>query len=60
MIPSSYFIHMIQAERERDLERWQRVREARARLLVRRSSPGGSHDSWLPSIRGAGPVGPQP
>lgn len=28
MIPSSHFIHVIQAERERDLERWQLVRAA--------------------------------
>ena len=28
MIPSSHFIHVIQAERERDLERWQRTRAA--------------------------------
>jgi hypothetical protein len=28
MIPSSHFVHVIQAERERDLERWQRTRAA--------------------------------
>lgn len=28
MIPSSHFIHVIQAERARDLERWQLARSA--------------------------------
>ncbi len=28
MIPSSHFIHVIQAERERDLERWQLAHSA--------------------------------
>jgi hypothetical protein len=30
MIPASHFVHVIQAERERDLERWQRARHARS------------------------------
>jgi hypothetical protein len=30
MIPASHFVHVIQAERQRDLERWQLTRDARS------------------------------
>ncbi len=30
MIPPSYFVHVIQSEREQDLQRWRRIHEARA------------------------------
>jgi hypothetical protein len=39
MIPISHFIHVIQAERERDLERWQL---ARAAALSGRQRPAAS------------------
>lgn len=47
MIPANYFAHVIQAERERDLERWQRVRDARAAMRPR---PGWSR---MARLRGA-------
>jgi hypothetical protein len=36
MVPSSFFIHVIQAERQRDLERWQ---------LARQAAPGASRSA---------------
>jgi hypothetical protein len=38
MIPISHFIHVIQAERQRDLEHWQRARAA-ALSGQRRAAP---------------------
>jgi hypothetical protein len=55
MIPSSHFIHVIQAERERDLQRWQL---ARSGALSERPRPttslGGRLRTALGSLRLAG------
>ena len=45
MVPSSFFIHVIEAERQRDLERWQRARMA---ALGARTAPHPG-DRWSAS-----------